>query len=288
MPTTSSGGTGPRKYDGEYVSEVVSVEDPKKWGRAQVRVSQLFDGVNAADLPWATFKQALGTRPNEGGHVPVQVGDLVWVDFPFGGDTRRPRIVGGVHFCPDSIPNLPHELWAGPDVVQHKRTEPEVMPDAPIYYRDVIFKQHGVLFEIIKATGAARLTQIASGSAVEIDAKGNVTAHSENNLYASAVNDASVKVGKDAVVEVGKTATVTAGTSATLNAPIVNLNANQINLKGNISTSGTSGGIGTEIKNANTEHTGSLSLNGPLNVEGDITASGTIRGATVIGHHVES
>lgn len=284
----SSSGQPPREYKDEYIGQVTSVADPKKMMRVQVRVSPMFDGANAADLPWATYRLPLGSRVNDGSLCPVQVGDMVWVDFPFNGDTRRPRITGGVHYCPDGKPNLPADIFAGATDVVHKRTAPQLTPDPAEYHQNFMFRQHGVLIEIIKATGAARITQVATGSAVEIDKDGSITVHSENNLYASAVNSAYVKVGQDAFVDVGKSAIVTAGTSVTINAPVANLNAGQINLTGNITTTGGGGAVGTETKRAVTTHTGSLSLTGPLSIDGDITCTGTIRGATVTGHLVES
>lgn len=184
----------PKTYQGDYVAEVVNVQDPQKQMRVQVRVYDMFDDVPERDLPWATYKLPLGVRPADGGLIPVQVGDKVWVDFPYGGDTRRPRITGGVHFIPDGQPTLPTEMWQGPDQVQHKRTEDEPTPETPGYHEDVVFKQHGVLVQLTK-TGELRATQLASGTAVEITKGGTIVLHSENEILGSSPKRVLLKVG---------------------------------------------------------------------------------------------
>lgn len=184
----------PKIYSGEYVSEVVSVDDPKHMMRVQVRVFDIFDDVPVADLPWATYRLPLGVRPTDGGLVPVKVGDYVWVDFPFNGDTRRPRITGGVHHAPDGNPNMPPEAWDGPGQFAHKRTPDEPKPEAPGYHEDIVFQQNGVLVQLTKS-GAARITNLASGTAAEIADDGSIVLHSENKILGSSPNRILFKVG---------------------------------------------------------------------------------------------
>lgn len=184
----------PKDYPRQYMAEVANVQDPLKQMRVQVRVYDIFDGVPVADLPWATYMLPLGTRPTDGGVTPVQVGDLVWVDFPNGGDTRRPRILGGAHAIPGGKPNMPPEIWQGPGQHAHKRAEGEPVPEAPGYHEDVVFKQHGVLIQLTKS-GALRATQLASGSALEIAPDGTIVIHSENNILMSAPNKIFMQVG---------------------------------------------------------------------------------------------
>jgi hypothetical protein len=288
-----------KTYTGEYVAQVVSVSDPEGYMRVQVRVRDLFDGIPDADLPWATYKLPPGSRPNDGFFIPVDEGDWVWVDFPFGGDSRRPRITGSVHYCPDTLPSFPHESFSGAESYSHKRTGPQLTPSATGYHRDVVLAQHGVLIEVVSGTSEVRITQKKSGSAVEIDAEGNVTAHSENNLYGSSVNNTEVDVGvdlkarvaNDALAEVGNNMTCTiannmtcdVGNKATINAATsATINAPQINLLGNLSATGQGGGTATEVKSANTQHTGNTEqegdyiLTGNCTIDGALTVTGTI------------
>lgn len=173
-----------RKYDGEYIGIVESIDDPERLMRVQVRVKGVFsDDVPKQDLPWATYKLPIGFRPNDGMFTPVDVGDYVWVDFPFGSDTRRPRITGSVHFCPESAPNFPGDAWEGDGGPEPKRTGDE--PDAgepPKYHTACVYKQHGIQTEI-REDGTLRITQCETGTNVEITPNGAVIIHGVSDLY---------------------------------------------------------------------------------------------------------
>lgn len=194
-PKTPPSGEKKKQYTGMHHGVVVSVDDPDKLMRVQVRVKDLFDGVPDSDLPWSVYLLPIGFRANDGFFCPVDVGDQVIVTFPYGGDSRYPMIVGSAHFCPNGTPNFPHESFAGPQSYAHKRTTPELTPTAPAYHRDVVYAQHGVLIEVVSGTGEVRVTQKASGSAIEIDMAGNITAHSEAALYISTKGDMKFTIG---------------------------------------------------------------------------------------------
>lgn len=89
----------------------------------------------------------------------------------------------------------------------------------------------------------------------------------------------TAEIGKNLSAQVGQNAEVSAGAQITLNAPL-------IKLLGNLSSAGAGGGAATETKEADTEHTGSYTLNGDLEVAGSIHATGDIiaDGANV-NHH---
>lgn len=192
----------PKQYSGEYVAEVVSVDDPERLYRARVRIPDLFGDVPAADLPWATYRLPIGARPNDGPAAPVRQGDLVWVDFPHGGDTRRPRITGSVHHMPGKEPSIPHDAWQGGGALQHKRTEEQPAPDVPGYHEDVVYRQHGVVIQITK-NGAFRVTQASSGTAVEISPDGAVVIHGEKDIFMSAEGNCLVDIKGDYELRVG-------------------------------------------------------------------------------------
>jgi len=192
-----TGGRAPKKYKGTYHAIVTNTTDPEGLLRVQVRVYDLFDGVADADLPFAEYLLPIGARQNDGFFTPADVDDIVVVDFPYNGDSRRPRIIGSAHFCPDGSPNLPHEAWNGPDSFQHTRIDRQIEPESSEYHKDCIYTQHGILVEILDVEkGAVRVTQKATGSAVEIDREGNITAHSEENLYGSARVNCIVTAGQ--------------------------------------------------------------------------------------------
>lgn len=194
-------------YDQQYIAEVVNVNDPKQQMRVQVRVHDFFDGVPEADLPWAIYNLPFGARPGNGGLIPVKAGDYVWVDFPTR-DTRHPRIVSGLHQMPGGQPNLPPEAWNGPGQYEHKRTANEPVPDKPGYHEDITFSQNGVLIQLT-AAGAMRLTNMASGTGVEITKSGEVVIHCEKDMYVSATGNCLVDIKGNYDLKVGGASTMT-------------------------------------------------------------------------------
>lgn len=83
-------------------------------------------------------------------------------------------------------------------------------------------------------------------------------------------------VGGDVEVVADKNVAVTATTVDVVASAQAKVVAPEIVLEGNISSTGGGGGVGTEIKMANTTQTGRFKLIGGLEVDGGITATGTI------------
>ena len=199
---------------GERIAVVVNTGgDPDRLLRVQVRVYGLHsDRVPAATLPWAEYKLPVGARANSGDFSPAEAGDYVWVDFPYFGDPRRPRITGGVHHAPGKAPNLPHEAWAGPDKLIPKTTGEEPAPPEPEYHKSYAFTRHGVTLQV-NPDSSCSVTQRATGTAFRIDAEGNITIHGEKNIHVSAIADAKLIIegnvkatvtGKTEIVSMGK------------------------------------------------------------------------------------
>lgn len=81
---------------------------------------------------------------------------------------------------------------------------------------------------------------------------------------------------KDIESEAGQNWTVKAGQIAKIEAP-------QIILQGNVTTSGAGGDTGTVTENANRTQNGSLTINGSFSVNGNISCSGNIDAASRSG-----
>lgn len=178
-----------RTLQGDFPARVENIQgDPRNAKRVQVRVIGLFpESIPVKSLPWATYRLPVGARVNEGSFIPVQAGDMVWVDFPFNGDTRRPRITGGMHLWPDDELNLPHETFGGPDSYEHQRTGSEPVP-APIDQEtDCVFTVHDCMVEICQDR-SIRITQKESGTSLEITQDGHVTIHGEQDIFITAQN----------------------------------------------------------------------------------------------------
>lgn len=171
------------RYDNRYIGQVVDVDDPQRHLRVKVKIFGVFtDNVEEGDLPWADIALPHGARYNEGFTTSMAVNDYVWVDFPFMGDTRRPRVLGSVLFAPNEEVNAPHEMWLGPDAIEHERIiAPEPAPRA--YYENNVYSQGGIVVEMLP-TGSIIVTQRESGAAIEITPDGDITLHTkEGNIY---------------------------------------------------------------------------------------------------------
>lgn len=197
------------QWHGIYPGKVETLEDDPKGDIlcVKVRVFEVFsEDIPADDLPWAVYQLPTGARENEGVFIPVQVGDIVEVRFPWrdeagNGDTTRPMITGSMHYAPDGKPRLPHEAWDGPDKIEHKRRSWETTPEPPEYHKPAVFSQHGILIEISPDKSFC-LTHKDKKTAVHIDPDGNITLHSEKNIWISATENARVEIDKDSKIEI--------------------------------------------------------------------------------------
>lgn len=190
-----------QKLSGRYRCVVENTEHPEGFYLVQVRVLGLWDDMEKDALPWAEYELELGARYNSGDVCPVEVGDLVWVVFEHD-DTRAPIITGACAYAPNKVPNLPHEAIAGPEAYQHKRSGNEPKPDKAEYHKNKVLSLNGVLIELEKS-GAYRITQKASGTAIEIAKSGQVVIHGESDVYVSAVKDLLMKAGGKIGIEAG-------------------------------------------------------------------------------------
>jgi len=249
-----------RKFSGEYVG-IVETGEHDQLMRVQVRVKEIFtDDVPVADLPWATYRLPTGSRINDGFFTPVKGGDYVWVDFPFGGgDTRRPRITGSVHYCPTEKPNFPDESHdpTGGGACTPMRTglnDPIQRSEADLTQLPCVFKQNGVCIEVSR-DGTVRITNSngsgedgKAGSNIEISNTGAIIIHSEKSLYLSAKDnqenaihgDSNLTVLKDKVqsvhgdntettkgqhsISANGGITITSDSKVTIKAPMVEVN----------------------------------------------------------------
>ena len=89
----------------------------------------------------------------------------------------------GVHL---SIPLQSYFRLNAPGAGQfeHKRTPDEPPVQTPPYYEDVVFCQNRALIQFCRS-GHLRVTQMDSGSAIEILPSGDMVVHCEGNMYAS-------------------------------------------------------------------------------------------------------
>jgi len=230
-----------KRYTGQYPGQVVSVSDPSMLMRVKVKVFPVFQDIRDEDIPWAEYLFPVGVRPGNGVFVPAVVGDWVWVDFPYLGDSRRPKIVGGMHYCPGSIPNLPPDAMG--QSYNHQRSSIEPAPSPPAYHDgSIVIDQNGVLLEI-GSDGAIRATNKGSGSAIEICADGMITIHGASEVNISSYDETTIQ-------------------------------ASAINLMGPILSKSTIGGHGSVSLDADVEVIGNITVQGSITASGSIVDSG--------------
>lgn len=206
------------RFYGDYIGKVESVDDPEKLMRVRVRVHGVFtDKVPTKDLPWAEYLLPVGSRANDGCFTPVDVGDLVWIRFPYDGDSRRPLVMGSVHYAPGKVPNFPHEAFAGSSKLTHKTAGEEPAPGAAEYHKNVVYTQHGVTVEV-NADTSITITQRTSGTAIRVSPDGDITLHGESNVYVSSIEDLKVIVEGNVQMDVTGQVDVTAREACTLKA----------------------------------------------------------------------
>jgi hypothetical protein len=201
--------TPKRKYSGDYIG-IVETGVHNSSMQVQVRVQNLFEGVPAVDLPWATYLLPTGSRVNDGFFIPVKINDMVWVDFPFGSDTRRPRITGSVHYCPAAKPNFPNEAWPATDgrstpyrtglndPLKPTENVPEGRGD--LNKPPCVFKQNGV--GTVRITNTNAKDSGAAGSNIEITRAGDIIIHAEKSLFLSTKNNQENAIHGDSDITV--------------------------------------------------------------------------------------
>jgi len=209
-----------KTMSGEYRAQVVSVSDPDKLLRVQVRIPDLWAGVADEDLPWAEYKLA-SARPRAGEFSPAEIDDWVWVDF-LNGDTRYPRITGWCHFAPDGVPNLPNEAFDGPDKIDHVTKHGMPDPSEPVYHGSEVKERHGFVIEI-NPDGELLATQRATGSAIRMTKDGTISIYSKGDSYRVVDGQSIELVGQDKTDDLEASWTVNAATKVTVNCPLIDL-----------------------------------------------------------------
>ena len=120
---------------------------------------------------------------------------------------------------------------------------------------------------------AAELTEFIiqqePGVHIKIDKEHKVLTLTPTNIEDEAGKDWVVKVGNNTTIETGNNTVIKSGSEITVQAP-------QINIIGNQTSTGQGGGIGTTEERSHRTHEGSYSLTGPQTVAGNVSISGSL------------
>lgn len=181
--------------NGPQRAKVVNVEDPDNLLRVSVRLVGIWDAIADANLPWAERMP-----PDSGAFTPLLPGDYVWVDFPYAGDSKRPRVTARATDAPGGVPSFSAEVSG-----QGKAYTPKTVEGAPAAGtvtpgKDYVYDRNG-LMEIRNASGSWSVTHKESGTTMGMNDHGQLFISSQLSVFVSSQGDATVKSGANMTVK---------------------------------------------------------------------------------------
>lgn len=182
-------------FNGPQRAKVVDVDDPNGLLRVSIRLVGIWDAIADANLPWAER-----TPSDSGAYSPLLAGDYVWVDFPYDGDSKRPRVIGRATDSPDGVPNFGAEV-SGQGTAYTQKTV-EGAPDAGTVTpgKDYVYDRNGLL-EIRNASGSWSVTHKSSGTTMGMNDSGQLYISSQLTLFVHSVGDTTIKSEGNTSVE---------------------------------------------------------------------------------------
>ena len=162
------GGISAPAFGSCHLAEVVSVDDPERLARVQVRLLG-FDGVGEQDAPvWARVASPFAGKERGGFFIP-DTGDEVLVVF-VGGDPRFPVVVGGLWSGsaapPETLGGSAVDRWS---LTSKKGTRIAIMEESS---PTVEIETPGGVTGTFTDEGGGKVEIKAAGSTVTIDSSG--------------------------------------------------------------------------------------------------------------------
>lgn len=192
------------KIDGKRRAVVIATVAEGNKMKAQIRVLGEWEGIGDDALPWAEY-----LLPVDRAFVPTKPGDLVWVEFPYNGDSRRPMIVGAAQDWAGGVPNVAPEASGVGE--QYSPPAKEGAPPAPALTptADMVLNRDGVLI-IRTAGGAYSMTRTADGTTIGFNEAGDVNILSEGQTYVNATGNITIITAGDVDIQAGGNASLEA------------------------------------------------------------------------------
>jgi len=189
--------SAPRALAGAHLAEVVSVSDPDRLARVQVRLLG-WDGVGEQDAPvWARVASPFAGG-DRGAFLIPDVGDEVLVVFA-GGDPRFPIVVGGLWnggaAPPESLSGDRVDRWA---LVSRKGSKISIVEESsPV----ITLETPGGVSATLTDQGGGEIELSASGTTITINSQGvSVQSGGKVSVQASQVDVSAGMVKVDAAM----------------------------------------------------------------------------------------
>lgn len=181
---------------------VVDPSDPNGTMKAKIKVLGMMEGIPDEALPWAEFLLPIGYR-----FEPVNKGDLVWVDFPYGGDTRRPRIIGAAMDWQGGTPNTAPETGGKGSSPTDKAYQPPKVDNQPAApqmsqtkARDGVISRNGIL-EVRSINGGYSITNMAKHATVGFNEAGEIIISTSAGVFIHSGGNMTLDAGGDMLLQ---------------------------------------------------------------------------------------
>ena len=203
------------QMNGSYRATVTDINDKTGSMKAQVKVNGLMDGIPDEALPWAEYLLPIGYT-----YTPVNEGDLVWVDFPYDGDTRRPRIIGAAMDW-QGDPNDPKTKGkpniapqAGGHGAAYQPPKVQGQPALPTYKvtQDQVISRNGIL-EVRTIGGGYTITNMAKHAIIGFNEDGDIIISTTGNVFIHAGADLTLDSGGNMTLKTAGKFELDAGTA---------------------------------------------------------------------------
>ncbi len=189
----------PGRFHDSYLAEVVSVQDPDRRSRVQIRLLN-FDGVTDQDAPLWARVAAPFAGSNRGAFLLPDVGDEVLVTF-LNGDPRLPIVVGGLWngnaAAPEQIGGDRINRWT---IVGKAGTRIAIVEESPSSATISLTTPGGVSGELTDS-GGGKIEFRAAGTTITMDSGGvSVQTGAKVSVNASQVEVSSGQVTVNAAL----------------------------------------------------------------------------------------
>ncbi|CAM3952641.1 baseplate protein [Serratia silvae] len=187
----------PNKIIGKRRAVIVNTAHESGMMKAQIRLMHEWDDMPDRALPWAEYLLPIGA-----GFIPTIAGDMVWVEFPYDGDSRRPMIVGAAQDWAGGIPNVPPEASG-----QAGQFIPPDVPDAPPApqlnpTKDAVLNRNGLL-EVRSEGGGFAITRTSDGTTIGMNESGQAYMISKADLFLNAGGKVTIVAGNQLDIKAG-------------------------------------------------------------------------------------